>query len=169
MFILNQNFKQSYNEGFETEELFVELCIKNGITVEKTPPNVDMFQHIDYYIYFNNKKTSVDVKNERRKSRHSSDDEEKVLWLELKNVHGKNGWLYGDANFIAIKYNYNKFIFVKRIELIELLNEKRLKHDNGSLIYGNGFYETYSREGRNDEIVMFPISDLFTLKYKILK
>lgn len=164
-----KRFKASFDQGNEAEELFVQLCEKNGIKAVKTRPDVDVFDHFDFFLYYNGKRTTVDVKNEKKKYRYSPDDEEKVVWLEVKGISGYKGWLYGKANFIAIRYQGNKFIFIKRLNLVKLLEEKRARWDDGRIKKGRNFYETYTRDGRNDEIVMFPISDILALKHKILK
>ena len=121
-----------------------------------------------FFIYKKGKESSVDVKDERKKHRYDSDTAEKVMWVEIKNVKGDAGWLYGKADYIAFKH-IDGFIMVKRVDLIKLLDEKRLKWDDGRYKKGRNFYETYTRDGRKDEIVMFPICDILTIKKAILE
>ena len=161
-------YKDSFEQGYTVEKYFENICERHNIKTIKTTALVDMQDHIDFFIYKKGKESSVDVKDERKKHRYDSDTAEKVMWVEIKNVKGDAGWLYGKADYIAFKH-IDGFIMVKRVDLIKLLDEKRLKWDDGRYKKGRNFYETYTRDGRKDEIVMFPICDILTIKKAILE
>ena len=62
---------------------------QKGYIVEKTTAYDDMQRHIDFYV----NDQSVDVKGNRHLE---------CIWLELKNVRGKDGWLNGSATYIVM-------------------------------------------------------------------
>ena len=69
--------KHSVTEGNQTETNFKTLMENKGYKVEKTPANIDIHGHIDFYV----NDVSVDVKGNRHLE---------CIWLEMTNVRGKN-------------------------------------------------------------------------------
>jgi hypothetical protein len=161
-------YKESFEQGDTVEKYFEKICEKNNIKTVEATKYQNIYEHIDYFMTIEDKIYSVDVKDERKKHRYDSDTAEKVIWLEIKNVNGNVGWLYGKADLIAFKH-IDDFILVKRVDLIILLEEKRLKWDDGRYKKGRDFYYTHTRDGRKDELVMFHVNDILLLKHKILK
>ena len=53
----------------------------------------------------------VDVKALKRTNRNDNDVDENIHWVEIRNVRGKKGWLYGDSGLIAFETK-DYFVFV---------------------------------------------------------
>ena len=154
-------FEDKKNNDFKigkaNEIKFIYYCddIIRIATVEE-----DMREHWDCEIIIDNRKMKVDVKGLKRENKNDSTLNEKTHWVELKNVNGRDGWLYGKADSFAFEM-YNYWLVVDRIELIKLINEKIVRE------YKKGeFYHLYQRQNRKDEITLVPTSDLEKIAWK---
>ena len=124
------------------------------------PANANMFSHIDFIL---TKKTEsivlkVDVKSRKRTSRKDKQFNDDWIWLEFRNVQGKNGWMKGDSTHIAFERE-KEFVLVPRLDLYKWAKKEIIKR------YGNGKsmsikcvaknsrdskYKCYTRHGRQD-------------------
>ena len=82
-----------------------------GLDVTKSSHTEDIHEHVDYWLAHNNMgKWGVDVKG------NNLPDE---IWVELKNVRGNPGWLYGGAKIIAFDMpEEGGFSIVDRVDLL---------------------------------------------------
>lgn len=164
-------FPESWIEGKRTERMFLDICEMNGFGVKKSEEYNDIYQHFDFYITKNNKTRRVDVKNEKKINRYDDKPNKEIQWLELKNVRGYNGWLYGEADYIAFKYG-RSFILVEREDLLNLALKLQKLDENGQPVFCNSnkkkLYETLQRDNRKDEVILVKTDDIKTLKTKIL-
>lgn len=154
--------RKDYSEkvGNDTQNNFVKACESVGYVCKKTTDEVDIKEHIDYYIVRkNNTKTSVDVKG---------GNYTKVIWVEFNNVKGETGWLYGKAEKIAFDMpELSGFVVVDRKELLSLCDEIVEKV---FVSKKDATRKLYQREGRRDVISRLELTDLMKLKsYKLLK
>ena len=146
--------------GSDTENMFVQACEAFGYKCEKTDTQTDIYLHIDYYINrTDGSATSVDVKGGNYLN---------TIWVEFKNVCGSDGWVYGDAEFIAFDMpELFGFVMVKRKELVEHC-EKIVEK-----VFVPKYQATrklYQRAGRKDVISRLEITDLQEINsYKIIK
>jgi len=130
----------------------------------------EQFNHIDYILkglHPTSRKeiqVTVDVKSLKKKSRQSKNLNDKWVWLEMVNINGKRGWIYGKANFIAFE-RFNDFVVIKRDSLQAWVEASgRVRYD---LPYVKNSWEAkyrvYSRPGRKDQITLVKMSDLLKL------
>ena len=85
------------------------------------------------------------------------------IWVELKNVQGRKGWVYGDANFIVFERE-NDFVVASRLSIIELI-ESKVRFDLGFVERAyQAKYQVYQRRGRRDQITQVKMSDILKLK-----
>jgi hypothetical protein len=75
----------------------------------------DMKEHWDFGVRF-------DVKMIKSVRRHQQKDEN-IHWVELKNVNGEQGWLYGEADFFAFELE-DYWVIVSREELARIYRKK---------------------------------------------
>lgn len=81
----------------------------------ETDAKTDMEKHIDCYVYgIAGAKTSVDIKGLKREISQG-----RVL-VELQNVQGRRGWLFGQADLIAFQISDYDFLMVPRNALFKL-------------------------------------------------
>jgi hypothetical protein len=149
----------SRDKGNLSEARFKKMCSLNGWPCFKSSDEDDMFKHIDFYAVTDQGEIAVDVK-------HSSDLER--IWIELKNVRGNNGWLYGEATHICFDVPFvNKMVMVERLELAAYIAENCQKE---FVKKEDAYLKLYTRQGRADIITYITIADLFYLNtFKIYR
>jgi len=171
-----KNTKDSNNSaliGQKGEDLFVELIEKKKhITVVKATWKENVYDHIDYTLIGNDYKITVDVKAMKRTGRWDGKPQDKIIWLEIKNVSGKNGWLLGKANCISFQCE-DGFLCVARKKLVKLC-EKLVGLSTKEMILENckskkGMYTLYTRNGRKDILTMITKKDLLSIEHEYIK
>lgn len=103
----------------ESQTAFAAFLKKSGLKFQRdATPQEDMHKHIDCYIKdASGKIFSVDIKG----LKHSISTG-RVL-VELQNVQGNRGWLFGQADFIAFQVSPSDFLMVRRNDLFKLVRE----------------------------------------------
>jgi hypothetical protein len=158
--VSKERYRDSWSKGKITEELFVLSCKSIGYTTVKTPSNVDIYKHIDFYITRpDGTKTSVDVKGGNNPN---------LIWIEFKNVHGNLGWMYGEAEFIAFEMKeLGGFCMVDRKELLDVC--KNIIEPVFTDKY-NCYLKLYQRANRKDVLSKIYLSDIQNCKsYNLIK
>jgi hypothetical protein len=83
----------SGSTGRVAEVRFMRAAAHMGLEVVKSSRSDDMNKHVDYWLAYDSMGPwGVDVKG------NNLPDE---IWVELMNVQGKSGWLYGESKIIA--------------------------------------------------------------------
>lgn len=145
MQISNKRRSQSNYEGRTSESRFHQI-FKDAIPSSQ---NENMYDHVDFWM---SDGRGVDVKGKN----HPHE-----IWLEIKNVQGKNGWLYGKADFIAFEmYELGGFACVDTEQLREFV-AKNVKKEYTTK--DKAYLKLYRREGRMDTITKVTICDLTAL------
>lgn len=155
--------KDSLNLGDKAEETFILLAVKTGWKVSASSKEQNIDEHWDYLIEKEDQIFKVEVKAEKRLQRADEAQQEKFIWVEIRNVRGKVGWLFGKADLIAFEKE-KTFFFVKRLDLLAIINQKvnlvaRVKSAKDAL------YKIYTREGRKDKVTLLPAQDIESIKF----
>lgn len=154
-------------EGHSAEDLFCEIAKSKGFITESSTREDNMNKHIDYYLEGKDKTVSVDIKARKRTSRRDKKFNDEWIWLELKNVQGRNGWVYGEADFIVFERE-GDFVLAPRKSLIKLINEQ-VRFDLGFVEKAfQAKYRIYQRKGRRDQITQVKMEDILQTKGVIL-
>lgn len=159
---LNKTVAEFYRRGLVDETFIMEAVSKTlGGSCEKSSSKEDIEDHIDFWWDSPKKgRIPMDAKGIKKNSRTDKSFDDSIHWLELQNVNGKPGWLYGKAEYIAFRTN-TRIIFVKREKLLsftlEVIKGKDVVYDNPK-----EFYVPYKRKkwGRDDLSIKVPTSDL---------
>lgn len=158
---INYEIKKCLKEGKENEikvgNLLVEQC---GGTYELSTFIEDFKKHIDIWWDSPKKgKIGIDVKGLRKNNRRDKYPDDSIQWVEIKNTQGKDGWIFGEMDYIAFMTNTD-VLFIKPVSIQSLI----LKNIIGKeLVYVNKdipFYQPYQRKDRKDIIVKVPTEDL---------
>lgn len=157
---LDETIQRMYNEGLIDENLVMEAVKYTlGGECEKSTPKEDMQDHVDFW--WDSPKMGrigIDVKGIKKKSRKDTEVDDTIHWIELLNVRGNLGWIYGKATYIAFRTKKN-ILFVKNSVLRDFANKmtvgKKVVNVNPK-----EFYVPYQRYGRKDMIIKVPTSDL---------
>lgn len=157
---LRDTVQRMYLQGLEDESLVMEVTKRKfGGNVRKSTKNEDMKEHIDFWwISDNGNEYGFDVKGVKKNKRTDKVGDDKINWIELINVQGNPGWVYGNAKYIAFLTN-ESILYVPRKKLTSYIEEK-IKGKPLSTVNPSSCYIPYQRYGRMDMIVKVPTSDL---------
>lgn len=161
--ILSETVKKMYYNGLEDENFVMEAVQHSlGGTCEKSTRKQDMYDHIDFWWDSPKKgKIGVDVKGIKKNNRKDDKVDDTINWIEIMNVRGNLGWIYGKSEYIAFRTN-TQIIFVKTKKLQEFAEEKTKGKE---LVNKNpkDFYIPYRRYQRMDIVFKCPTQDLINL------
>lgn len=156
-------------QGASAEELFLDMATARNYVVKKATRNQNIFDHIDFYLTGRSKDTgsdhtiTVDIKARKKTSRKDSKFNDSWVWVEIKNVQGRDGWLYGQSDFIAFEQK-DCFILCPRKVLIEVV-KSNVRFDLDYVDRASqAKYRIYQRSGRRDQITQVKVEDLLKLK-----
>jgi len=149
--------------GEKAEESFILIAVRQGWKVSASSKDENIDEHWDYLIEKDGNIYKVEVKSGKRIQRKDDKAQHEFIWVEIRNVRGKVGWLFGKSDLIAFE-NESSFYFVKRMDLLKVVNKKvdlvaRVKSAKDAL------YKIYTREGRKDRVTLLPVSDIEPVKF----
>lgn len=155
-----------YNKFSKVEDLFALSLEKHGIITKATFAQ-DVNEHWDLKLTSHEDpevNVKFDVKAVKKVNRNDSQTNENIHWIELLNVEGKRGWLYGDADYFAFETD-DYWIIVEKMRLQSFIADKcaeKIKTERPEL------YKLYQRNGRRDTITLIKTIDLCFLANLIL-
>jgi len=159
---LRNHINKKREEGDTVECEFESLAEEEGYFCMKSSSTQDWEEHWDYKLIKDGVLKYVDVKAKKR------GHDEGYTWVELKNVHGEDGWLYAKKLDYVVFEKDDRFDFVDIKKLRDLINEKVMftYHFSVTEDISEMEYCKYKRDGRFDVIVLTPYSDLDKLVVK---
>ena len=164
---MNKNYQGCYESGDRAEEKFKNYLENvKKLKVQKSTQDENIFSHIDYWFWdLHDKKRSVDVKTSNRVTQHLNDN---IAWIEMQNVNGKKGWVYGDADFIAIELECY-WLIVPRKRIVDFI--EKYVSDDFVEDKKDALYKKYTRKryGRDDIITIIKIQDLMFMATRLWK
>ena len=135
--IRSSNPERDLAVGLDAEDEFVRICNQHKLDCEESEKWEDMREHFDYRVWKRNKDRAwaerpENARNQKTcnyvevKNKKNLEGTDRIL-IELTNVNGDKGWVYGKANYIALmKLDGFGFRMIPRhnlvIELEKLLN-----------------------------------------------
>ena len=150
----------SWNRGQNVEKSFGAILKERAIEAREADLK-EQFSHVDYITPIG----KIDVKARKRVSRSDSSVQDELVWLEFKNVQGKVGWLYGEADWIAFE-RQDDFILVRRHDLATLA-ETLCRINERAALSRDALYKGYQRRGRKDLLSVVKMSDILVLHHEI--
>lgn len=161
-----QAHSMTTGEFFErgaADEEFVAKAIEWAIggKTEKSTKEENMYWHVDLWWWSPKKgRIGIDVKGPNKNNRLDSKYDSSIHWLELRNVVGAPGWLYGKAAYIAFRMQ-KQIVFVKREKLLDFALKMSYGKD---IVYDppKAFYVPYKRKkyGRDDLTIKAKTKDI---------
>lgn len=166
---LNEISHEMYLKGVLDEEFVMNVVTsKLGGTCEKSSTKSDVYEHVDFWWDSPKKgRLGVDVKGLKKSNRTNKDFDDTINWIEILNVQGRPGWLYGKATYIAFRTK-TKILFVKTSKLQTWVNSQ-IEGKQLVNINPKEYYIPYQRQGRKDMIIKVPTSDLENLSHFIIE
>jgi hypothetical protein len=156
--------KDSLELGQNAESRFAGLAIKHGWTISPASGRDNINEHYDYLMRKDGRAFKVEVKSLKRVNRRDVRTQDQYVWIELRNVRGESGWLYGSADLIAFEMT-QAFRIVGRTELVDLV-EKLVDFKARVGSSKEALYKLYSRKGRPDLLTIIKSEDLLNITYK---
>lgn len=144
--------------------------LKNGRLAERAFANLldnpkfsssqeDQLEHWDVKF-----ETKIDVKGLKKIKRSDLEVNEHIHWLEIKNVQGKPGSCYGEADFLAFELKFYWIIVSK--ENLQNFISKNIKKE---WVTEPTLYKLYQRTGRKDVLTLVTSYDLCYISSNIIK
>ena len=159
-------FEKSIQEGQESELKFAQLAKMRGFLV-KPATGIEQIDHVDFHLTSEEEDGTmtamIDVKARKRINRNDDEFDDEWLWIEFKNVRGKQGWIYGVADFIAFEIK-DSFILSYRKELCDWCLE-HVDQKNAVFSAQEAEYIVYSRKGKQDLIARILTEDVIRLPH----
>ena len=151
----------------------METCFEIGQTAEerfasllegsrRATTQEDMHGHWDVMSATGMK---FDVKAMKKWKRADPEPTDRIHFVELRNVQGKLGWLYGEADYIAFETRAH-WIVVKRRTLMPFIEGLT---ENSEQSLKPAVYRLYQRTGRKDLMTVVPTVDLLAISEEIIK
>jgi len=155
--------RDSLELGERAENQFAGMARRAGWQVSPSSQDENIDEHWDFRIENGAENFRVEVKSSKRIHRNDRAAQAEFIWVELRNVRGKVGWLFGKADLIAFE-NESAFAFVKRLDLLKIVNQKvnlvaKVKDPNDAL------YKIYTRSGRKDKLTLLAAGDIEEIKF----
>ena len=119
----------------------------------------DMFEHWDV-----STEIKFDVKGLKKQRRTDESPDQSIHWVEIKNVNGKDGWLYGDADFISFELQ-EYWVIVSRSDLVEFIHNNTIKTYKSSPMLRH----LYKRKNRKDILTLVSTYDLIYISSVYIK
>jgi len=143
----------------KVEEQFASTINHLG-EIREASKEEDMVEHWDI-----NLSLRFDVKAIKKVNRFDDKPNENIHWVEIKNVNGDKGWLYGEAEYFAFETE-DYWVIVEKVKLQEFVAEKYKDKERSTT---PTLYKLYKREGRKDTITLVKTLDLIYIAEKIIK
>lgn len=159
------NWTNFYQQGLIKEYEFAKLLLNYGGKIEHSSKSVDIHDHVDLIWTLEDKKITFDVKSLKKHNRNDVVFDDSIHWIELQNVNGKKGWLYGKAKYIAFETN-TSWIIVSRVKLINWIDNKIV---DKTISNSKELYRLYRRSGRLDIIIKILTDDLKEIGKTLIK
>jgi hypothetical protein len=149
-------WEKSMADGKSGEQRFASILTSPVFATKEQ----DINEHWDVMDADGNR---YDVKIMKRYRRSDPAPTDRLHYVELRNVLGKNGWLYGQADFIVFETR-QWWLVVKRNDLVKFIE---------GAVWGETTetpqpYKLYQREGRQDLMTIVPTVDLLSLATKVV-
>ena len=147
---------ESYKYGEKAEQRFASIL--PNATFASTDQNI--FDHWDVA----NGDVKYDVKGMKKLRRSDKTLTDRIHYVELKNVNGNNGWLYGKADYIAFETRAY-WVIVSLQKLQEFIEH----HSPMETSIEPQVYKLYNRNGRKDLMTVIPTIDLIAIADRMVR
>lgn len=143
---LSNYLEQGQKKELEFAITFCKFMNLSTSNIEKASREDDMYRHIDVWI----ESSSFDVKAGKKINRSDVMPNYDIHWIELRNVNGKKGWLFGEADYIAFELEKTWCVCPRK----SLISSLRDKIDFSDFTTDrDDMFRVYRRKNRLDAII----------------
>jgi hypothetical protein len=151
--------------GHATEKTFKDILVAEGFPVREATM-AEQMSHCDFIVDKNNKLIRYEVKARKRISRSDTEYQDDLVWIEIQNVRGDLGWLYGVADYVVFE-RAKDFVVVDRQKLADFValtcNLRKQAFRPTEALYCR-----YTRRGRKDLLTLIKNEDIEKLAERII-
>jgi hypothetical protein len=156
--MLKTNYQNGHSAriGAKAERDYLSYAKHLGFNPRQAPLHIDR-EHIDFIMDVSGIQISVEVKGFKNSTSKG------FILVEIINVQGNPGWLYGKADWIAFQMADNSFLTVDRIDLLKLIESKGINPNDKSKRTFDKFKLApywYQRPGRKDCITYLTLKEV---------
>ena len=154
---------ECFTRGKNAEDLFCALAKSKKFQCTPSSSYKNIYCHVDFILERDDQKFLVDVKGRKKTNRFDKNVDDLWIWIELQNVNGKKGWIYGSADWIAFE-RINDFVLINRNKLINLIESFKMPKELVSKA-SLAKYRLYQRKasGRKDLITQIEMSRILEI------
>jgi len=152
-------------QGQNAEKSFKDILALDGYPVREATFKEQM-THVDFIVNQNNTNIRYEVKARKKISRQDDNCQDELVWIEIQNVRGDLGWLFGAADYIVFERDKD-FLVVEREKLADFVKTNcnlRKQVYRGA----DALYSRYQRKGRKDCLTLIKNSDVESLAKRII-
>lgn len=149
--------------GETAEKKFFQMCKDKGYMIRCATKFENVKKHYDFVVKMDKSFIRVEVKSMKARQRGQQPDAS-VIYLELFNIDGGPGWIYGEADYIAFE-NSKGFMLYPRMELIKIVDYWK---DKLPYVTKSGIdFTLYGRQNRKDLVLVLPFAEVNQIISKI--
>lgn len=153
-------------QGEKSENGYKNILISRGFIV-RDATLAEQLKHIDLFVNYNGVEVGFEIKARKKINRSDSSFQDSLVWIEIKNVNGDDGWLFGQANYIVFEREKD-FIVIDREKLVSFVMST-CDFTKTVCSAKEALYCNYQRKGRRDSITLIKNIDIESLAKKIVK
>ena len=148
--------------GGKAERLFASVSGKLGYKIKSSTDLENKIKRVDFYLEKDGDTKGVDVKARKKICASDKNYTDHWTWVEFRTADGYNGWMYGEADYIAFeKKDYFLVVNTKSLrKLAESLIDKSKEYVKRC---EEAKYRIYQRRGE-EELSLIKTSDIRQLK-----
>jgi len=144
----------SKNMGNNAESRFVKICNEKELAIRPSNSIENRINHYDFIFNYNHQYFKIEVKSMKSRKRGLNPDPS-ILYLELNNIEGGFGWIYGDSDYIAFEQEKGFVLFnTKQLQKVVSIFFPKLPY----VIESGKDFTLYGRKNRKDLVMILPFA-----------
>jgi len=151
--------------GSEAEQKFFTLCQSKGYLIRPSSSHENRISHFDFVVGFSTHQfMRVEVKSIKARRRGEIPDPS-IVFLEIQNIDGGKGWIYGHSDYIAFEHPKG-FVLYRNQDIVSYVE---LFSKSFPFVTQSGIeFTLYGRRQRKDVVMVVPFAHLnYHLSHKL--
>lgn len=164
MYVHKYDRRSSAEIGSKAERVFAGMAGRKGYAIRPSSNDENRLKRVDFYLEKDGDIKGVDVKARKKICAEDKSYSDHWTWVEFKNADGYDGWLYGEADYIA--FEKKDYFLLVNIDSLRTLAESLIdKNKEFVKTCCEAKYRIYQRRGQ-EQISLIRTSDITSLKRK---
>jgi hypothetical protein len=148
--------------GGKAERLFASVAGNLGYKIKASTELENKIKRVDFYLEKDKEIKGVDVKARKKICGSDKNYTDHWTWVEFRTADGYNGWMYGEADYIA--FEKKDYFLVVNTQSLKKLAENLIDRSKEFVkSCEEAKYRIYQRRGQ-EELSLIKTSDIRQLK-----